>query len=357
MRLLAFDTAMAACSVAVIDTGCALPLAAEWIAMERGHAEALPPMVQRVMAKSGLAFGDLERIVVTTGPGTFTGVRIGLAMARGLGLALGIPVTGIDTLAAIAVNADGAVVLVAAEARNDEVYFAFDGAPPALATAQQASAAVSPGTPVIGTAADRVIAQSGGRNLVRSGAGDLPVAAVFGRKAALLPAPSGMPSPLYLRAPDARPQPSTATATSFRVLDSTGAALLAALHAECFDTPWTAEDFRQLLAMPGASAVAAIERGEPMGFALLRHAADEAEIITIGTRPFARRRGVARLLLDHLLTDDRAATVFIEVARSNEAAQSLYAASGFLAVGARPGYYARGDAREDAIIMRRDKTP
>ena len=104
MKLLCLDTAMAACSVGVYDATGERLLASAYVPMERGHAEALAPMVEQVMREAGLGFGDLGRIAVTVGPGTFTGVRIGLAMARGLGLALGIPVCGIDTLTAIACN-------------------------------------------------------------------------------------------------------------------------------------------------------------------------------------------------------------------------------------------------------------
>ena len=127
MRLLAIDTAMAACSAAVLEEGADLPRAAACVAMERGHAEALAPMVAEAMAKARLGFRDLDRIAVTIGPGTFTGVRIGLALARGLGLALAVPVIGIETLTAIAANepADGLPLLVAADARREEVYGAL----------------------------------------------------------------------------------------------------------------------------------------------------------------------------------------------------------------------------------------
>ena len=369
MKLLALDTAMAACSAAVIDTDHALPLAAQWVAMERGHAEAVAPLVQQVMTESGVQFGELGRIAVTTGPGTFTGVRIGLAMARGLGLALGIPVTGIDTLTAIAANLgeNDAPVLVAAGARSRDVYCALYGAggkllrAPALLSAALASADVPDGSWAIGTGAAQVLAAGGGHDLMRATAGDLPVAATFGRTAALLPVPQAMPSPLYLRAPDAKPQAGGkrgSAALSFRTLAEPDAALLAALHGECFDTAWSAADFQRLLAMPGSSAVAAMDRGEPMAFALFRQAADEIEIITIGTRPSAQRRGIAKALLDRQLAGDHIATAFIEVAQSNQAAQALYAACGFKGVGSRRGYYERrGGVREDAIVMRKDLKP
>ena len=94
--------------------------------MDRGQAEALAPMVQETMVLAGVAFKDLARIAVTTGPGTFTGVRIGLAMARGLGVALNIPITGINSLAAIACNetAGDLPIVVAVDARANEIYFA-----------------------------------------------------------------------------------------------------------------------------------------------------------------------------------------------------------------------------------------
>src|SRR5690349_14737564 len=86
--LLAFDTSMAACSAAVYDMAGGHVLAARFALMERGHADALAPMIKAVMDEAQIAFADLTRIGVTMGPGTFTGVRTGIAMARGLALAL-----------------------------------------------------------------------------------------------------------------------------------------------------------------------------------------------------------------------------------------------------------------------------
>ena len=87
MRILAIDTALGACSACVLDTADMVkPLAIEQIAMDRGHAEALMPLVERVMKDVEGGFGSLSRVAVTVGPGSFTGIRVGVAAARGLAL-------------------------------------------------------------------------------------------------------------------------------------------------------------------------------------------------------------------------------------------------------------------------------
>ena len=84
MLILAFDTAMAGCSAAVYDAGRDQVLAERFLVMAKGHADTIAPLVRDIMEEAGIAFSELGRIGVTIGPGTFTGVRTGLAMARGL---------------------------------------------------------------------------------------------------------------------------------------------------------------------------------------------------------------------------------------------------------------------------------
>ena len=102
MRILAIDTSCGAASVAVVESGRAEPLAVMSRPMTRGHADALAPMVEEAMRGIDGGFASLARIAVAMGPGSFTGIRIGLAMARAMALALAIPVVGVSTLAAFA---------------------------------------------------------------------------------------------------------------------------------------------------------------------------------------------------------------------------------------------------------------
>jgi len=100
MIVLAIDTSLDACSVAILRDGVVLASCSE--PMQRGQAERLAPMVQEIAQGAGIAFADLDRIAVTTGPGSFTGVRVGLSFARALALAVGKPCIGVSTLEALA---------------------------------------------------------------------------------------------------------------------------------------------------------------------------------------------------------------------------------------------------------------
>ena len=353
---------MAACSVCVYDASSGLVLDSRHEFMDRGQAEALAPMVQATMELAGVAFKDLARIAVTTGPGTFTGVRIGLAMARGLGVALGIPITGINSLAAIACNetSHDLPIVVAVDARANEIYFAaYDAsgheltAPVVVPLAEAHRFMPNRPARILGTAADLLLDKNNKQH-VRSDAGDLPVAANFVKLAASIPASSVPPEPLYLRPPDVKPQ---AAKISFSTVGPAAAKLLAEIHGESFETWWSETAFSEMLAVPGTSAILVSNQNNPLGFVLFRKAADEAEILTICTRPAFRQKGHGKLLMQHLesvLKQDDVKSLFIEVAVSNYAALALYASNGFEKAGTRKNYYERGDgSHEDALIMRK----
>jgi tRNA threonylcarbamoyladenosine biosynthesis protein TsaB len=187
-----------------------------------GHAERLMPMISEAMEEAGLAFADLDRIAVTVGPGTFTGVRGGVAAARGLALASGLPVVTATSLAVMAHGAremlqgHGADLLaVAVDARRGMVYLEIDdlaqaraAREPLLLTHQEAAALI--GTRrgvVVGSGAVAVasaIADAGGR--VEACLTDLEPRARWLASLAETLTPTHPVRPLYLRAPDAKPQ-------------------------------------------------------------------------------------------------------------------------------------------------------
>ena len=164
MLILAIDTALDACAAGVLDTEAGRLIAQESQAMKRGHAEALMPLIARVIEQSGIAFAALDRIAVTTGPGSFTGLRVGLSAARGIALAANKPVVGLTTLTAYAAplvsQNEEHPVISAIDARHDHVYLqAVSGngsslIRPRVASIEEAIGAARFGTPhLVGNAA------------------------------------------------------------------------------------------------------------------------------------------------------------------------------------------------------------
>ena len=211
MLVLALDSATAACSVALWENGV---LHAHRLAvMARGQAEALIPMVETVMKRAGLGFADLDLIATTVGPGTFTGIRIGLAAVRGLALATGLPIAGVTTTEAVAAaipeaERHGRAVLVALDSKRDDPWaqaFAADLtplSPPAALTPLAAAALASGPAIVAGDAADRILPlMNDAVAAATPGHPDAAVVAALGarhwRNGTALP-----PHPLYLRPAD-----------------------------------------------------------------------------------------------------------------------------------------------------------
>ena len=218
MLILAIDTALDACAAGVLDTEAGKLIAQESQAMKRGHAEALMPLIARVIEQSGIAFAALDRIAVTTGPGSFTGLRVGLSAARGIALAANKPVVGLTTLTAYAaplVSQDGEhPVISAIDARHDHVYLqAVSGngsslIRPRVASIEEALGAARFGAPhLVGNAAqilaDRWPAQAPPPFKVDAQpAPDIAWVAWLGAAVSPDTAPA---RPFYLRAPDAKP--------------------------------------------------------------------------------------------------------------------------------------------------------
>ncbi|MGQ3671315.1 tRNA (adenosine(37)-N6)-threonylcarbamoyltransferase complex dimerization subunit type 1 TsaB [Xanthobacter sp. TB0136] len=219
MYILALDTALAACSVAVLDVEKDSILAGDSLLMERGHAEALIPLVEQVMTHAGISFESLSRISVTVGPGSFTGLRVGLSAARGLGLTVNRPVVGVTTLSALAapyLAFDDAVPVVSAiDARHNHVYLQMFGPggrtliAPRITSIREAARAVAVGPARLVGSGAQLLADSwppGEKPPVSIDTSPAPDVAWVARLGAVADPDTAEPKPLYLRAPDAKPQ-------------------------------------------------------------------------------------------------------------------------------------------------------
>lgn len=126
MIILAIDTSLAAASACIYDSSKSEVLAQETVAMDRGQDQAILPMIDRIVAKGAGSASGIQRIAVAVGPGSFTGIRIGISAARAIGLALDAPVVGVSTLAAYAapfvLEKSSGVVAAAIDARHGRVY-------------------------------------------------------------------------------------------------------------------------------------------------------------------------------------------------------------------------------------------
>ena len=218
MRVLAIDTALGACAAAVLDSQAGAILAAESIGMVRGHAEAVMPLIARVMDAARSEFIELNRIAVTVGPGSFTGLRVGISAARGIALAAGRPAIGLSTLSALAAPhvaaRSGDTIIAAIDARNEQVYFqvfAPNGVTvvtPRLDRVRAAVRAVPVGPTVITGSGAMLVASHwpSGSPVPRVEDHAAPDIGWVARLGAAAQEEGAPPKPFYLRRPDARPQ-------------------------------------------------------------------------------------------------------------------------------------------------------
>jgi tRNA threonylcarbamoyl adenosine modification protein YeaZ len=225
MKILAIDTALSAVSACVLTSGATQADAMETLGMERGHAEALIPLIERVVGAIEGGFASLDRVAVTVGPGSFTGLRVGIAAARAIALSGSIPAVGVSTLAALAapliVEDNPGTIVVAVDARHGHVFFAAfypDGriqVPPRFAAIAEAMEQIGSGPlRLAGSGAPILAIEAWSRGIKADIVGDriVPDITYVARLGLLADPASAPPRPLYLKAPDAKPQRSAALA-------------------------------------------------------------------------------------------------------------------------------------------------
>ncbi len=342
-------------------------LATRETAERRGQSERLAAMAQAVLRESGHAAGGLDAVAVTTGPGSFTGLRAALSLAEGFSRAAGLPLYGLsvpEVLRAewrdLAPDSDRALWVVVGS-RPGRVFLWRGGDAPDGPTVCGLDALPLPEGPVAlaGDAAAEVAARlrAGGADAVPTSI-RRPSVAVLARLAAARRADAAAPgqvAPLYIDPPEAKPAtggrpPPWAVAEPLVAAAVSHAASMAAIHAIAFPPGqrWDAAAFATLLSGPGTFGWL-----DPDGGCVLaRTAGGEAELLTLAVAPEARRRGRARALVAAAMRQaarSGAAAMFLEVHAGNAAARALYASLGFEIVGRRAAYYADGG---DALVLR-----
>lgn len=215
MKLLAIDCAANLCAACVYDTAAGKELGRSVLDLGKGHAEHLMAVIEEALKAAGTDYAGLGAIAVSTGPGSFTGLRVGVSAARGLALALKIPAIGVTTLEALAAQARATfprcAVLAALDAGREEIHVAlYDEASvliygPSVTTLSQAAAMAVDRSPVLAGTAATQIAASAGRAFDIGPTSATADIVVYARLAAAN-GEGEKPKPLYLRGADAKPQ-------------------------------------------------------------------------------------------------------------------------------------------------------
>lgn len=215
MKLLAIDCSASLCAACVYDAVTGQLLGRHVLDLGKGHAEHLLAVIDKALAEAAISYADIDAIAVSTGPGSFTGIRVGVSTVRGLALALKIPAIGVTTLEALAAEAASAfpdrAVLAVLDGGRGEIHaalFGMDGKilhGPAIARPEDAATMARDNTAVLaGTAAEAVAAAAGGAFDFGPLAATADIA-TYARLAALK-GPGEKPRPVYLRDADAKPQ-------------------------------------------------------------------------------------------------------------------------------------------------------
>jgi tRNA threonylcarbamoyladenosine biosynthesis protein TsaB len=383
---LAIEAATEHVEVLVCETNGA-PLAHEIENVGHGHTRRLAPLVRRALESAGRTTGDLAWVAADLGPGSFTGVRVGLATAHALAGVARVPLLGASSLVALALGAGvkRALVVPLVPAGRREHYAGFFRADPRgivnvvmapeVATVERtfelvaevvaalkapAVRFVGPGVGRVREALEAALPGSTSHAWRAEGLSALDLAAAVRSDrgpAAGLPMAGAQVHPLYVRPAQAeesvRRRVQAAHPATLRDMSATDVPAVAVIERQVFSDPWSEAFFLSEMRSPFAYSRIAEKDGAIAGYSLAWLGEDEGHLGNIAVAPGSRRQGIARALLEDLLAYAEArgvAAIALEVRVSNFPAQWLYRAFGFRVAGLRRRYYR--DTGEDALVMR-----
>lgn len=394
MILLGLDTSGTVCSVAV---GSDERILAQFtIQNKKTHSQTLMPLVDAAVERAGIAKGDIDAIVISEGPGSFTGLRIGAATTKALSLALDVPVIAVPTLAALACNVPctDRIVCPLMDARRAQVYAAAffqpdtgaetNGVPKIPVTRiAQAPYDIREFLDMINALGAPAAFLGDGVSAYRDAitkemnvpyeivpmqydhqdaASAVYLAARFLADAKEECAALGVHAetadsfvPVYLR-----PAQAERESVILRPMEEADVESAHALECASFTRPWTTDMFRAVVSDADSIAVVAVigekqgalqKTSRVVGTAFLKMVAGEGTVTNVNVDRDFRRQGIGEAMMDILLEEGRAAGVSaftLEVRFGNTAARRLYEKCGFVSEGVRPGFYE--DPKEDAEI-------
>lgn len=390
MRVLAIDSSGLTATVAVVEE--TQTVAEYTINYKKTHSQTLLPMIDEVVKMTELDLGTINAIAVAGGPGSFTGLRIGSATAKGLGLALNKPLIHVPTVDGLAYNVFGCedIICPIMDARRNQVYtgiYTFSK----KAGEKEGRNLVEPVFQVIKMQMAVSIEELAERlnryrrPVVFLGDG-VPVyenvlaekltvpysfapaymnrqrAAVVGTLAIQYYKSGKFETaeehrPDYLRVSQAereRAQREKEAEIIVRELKVEDSAAVAEMEQQIFSDSWSEKSVLETVQQKQSVCFAAEKAGHLLGYLLAYHAADEAEIARIAVQKEARRQGAAGKLmqaLEHYCEEHKMEKLLLDVRESNEAARSFYTKSGFVEDGIRQGFYV--NPSEDAVLMSR----
>ena len=390
MRVLAIDSSGLTATVAVVED--AQTVAEYTINYKKTHSQTLLPMIDEVVKMTELDLNTIDAIAVAGGPGSFTGLRIESATAKGLGFALNKPLIHVPTVDGLAYNVYGCedIICPIMDARRNQVYtgiYTFSK----KAGTKEGSNLVEPVFQVIKMQMAVSIEELAERlnryrrPVVFLGDG-VPVyenilaekltvpysfaPAYMNRQRAAVVGTLGIQyykagkfetaeehRPDYLRVSQAereRAQREKEAEIIVRELKVEDSAAVAEMEQQIFSDPWSEKSVMETVQQKQSVCFAAEKAGHILGYLLVYHAADEAEIARIAVQKEARRQGAAGKLmqaLEHYCEEHKMEKLLLDVRESNEAARSFYTKNGFVEDGIRQGFYT--NPSEDAVLMSR----